>query len=279
MASRYLEIEDAAQGITIEQPELSNPILKELRRGLSLLESDLVQGARAVRAAAEQLEPLERGPRAMPILGMPLDLGFLLMQIARTEPNQALRDEFYANWHSELLDHWEGTRGDLLLEPSRCEAARGEVEDAMGWMAEDLDLDAAELREAVVDLLDSWKALQKRRMGLDPVWGTGLERLALALVGVWRGRVPDMVLAKILHSYRSLAWNTEIRQRVLGYLRTGARESLLSALSCVLEVAPFLHMPETYLFGRQCVRCYDEYGDGAKQCHNGQCHCYFEASA
>jgi hypothetical protein len=254
--------------------------LKDLRRGLTLLETELVEGARAVRAAAEQLEPLERGPKAMPVHGMPLDLGFLLVHLAKAEPAQALRDEFYANWYQELITLWEGMRGDLLLQPALHDATVGEVEDALDWLADDLELDAAELKSAVQDLLESWMGLQKSRLSIDAVWGTGLERLALALVGVWQGRVPDMVLTEIIGSYRSVAWNAEIRQRIVAYLRTGERDWLLSGLEAVVEVAPHLHLPETYLWGRQCVRCYDEYGEETTTlCHNGQCHCYFEASA
>lgn len=252
--------------------------LKTLSQGLKALRTDLVEGAGAVRQSAEILEPLESGPRALPVEGLPLDIGFILAKVLSSEPNQQLTGEYYQSWHNELVAAWEEKRDELLLSPELAEELLADVDDALAWMHESLDLDPLAFKEAATDFVDTWRALMKGRLQLEPVWGTGLERLALAVLGAWKGTVPDLVVAEVATTYRSLAWNAEIKQLVGLYLQTKDKEFLLRALESLLRVAPSLHMPETYLLGRQCIHCHEEYGE-AVDCSMGECHCYFEESA
>jgi hypothetical protein len=252
--------------------------LKSLHQGLNLLKTDLVAGAGQVRSAAEQLEPLERGPRSVPVEGLPLDIGFILAKIATLPPSQRLTEEYSKNWHETLLETWEGLREEILLDSEKADELLAEVEDRLDWMHDSLELDAAELKEAVTDFLEAWKTLMDGRLILKDVWGTGLERLALALIGVIKGTVPDLVLAEVASSYRSVAWNADIRRFIGHYLRLGDQRIAMTALEAVLEVAPNLRLPDTYLLGRQCVHCHQEYGESV-DCAHRVCHSFFETSA
>jgi hypothetical protein len=252
--------------------------LRSLSKALKLLRTELVKGAVAVRQAAEILEPLERGPRALPVEGLPLDVGFILAKIGSGAPSQALTDEYYQNWHDELVAAWADMRDELVLAQESAEALTADVDDALSWMHESLELEPLVMKEAAIDFLEAWQALMDGRLLLEPVWGTGLERLALAVLGAWKGTVPNLVVAEVVMTYRSVAWNAEIKQLVGLYLRSNEKEFLLRALESILRVAPSLHKPETYLLGRQCIHCHEEYGE-AVDCSMGECHCYFEVSA